>query len=131
MTSPGSQATIVLATLNAKYIHAAFGLRYLLANMGELRAQTALREFDINQRPLDIAESILALNPAIVGLGVYIWNVAPTTELIGILKSSRPELTIVIGGPEVSFECDRQEIVRMADYVITGEADLAFGQLCA
>src|SRR4051794_36228815 len=94
---------IVLATLNARYIHAAFGLRYLLANMGELRGQTVLREFDINQRPIDIAESILALNPTIVGLGVYIWNVAPTTELIGILKSARPELTIVIGGPEVSF----------------------------
>src|SRR3954454_14847642 len=98
--------------------------------MGELRAQTALREFDINQRPIDIAECILALNPAIVGLGVYIWNVAPTTELISILRSARPELTIVIGGPEVSFECDRQEIVRMSDYVITGEADLAFAQLC-
>ena len=123
-------ASIVLATLNAKYIHAAFGLRYLLANMGELRAQTAMREFDINQRPLDVAESILALNPTIVGLGVYIWNVAPATELISILKSARPELTIVIGGPEVSFECDRQEIVRLADYVITGEADLAFAQLC-
>ncbi|HEV7403754.1 MAG TPA: DUF4080 domain-containing protein [Chthoniobacteraceae bacterium] len=121
---------IVLATLNAKYIHAAFGLRYLLANMGELRARTTLREFDINQRPIDIAESILALHPTIVGLGVYIWNVAPTTELISILKSARPELIIVIGGPEVSFECDRQEIVRLADYVITGEADLAFAQLC-
>ena len=35
---------IVLCTLNAKYIHASLGLRYLLANMGELRAQTALRE---------------------------------------------------------------------------------------
>ena len=31
---------IVLCTLNAKYIHASLGLRYLLANMGELQAQT-------------------------------------------------------------------------------------------
>ena len=29
---------IVLATLNAKFIHAAFGLRYLFANLGELQA---------------------------------------------------------------------------------------------
>ena len=28
---------VVLATLNAKFIHASFGLRYLLANLGELR----------------------------------------------------------------------------------------------
>ena len=54
-------AEIVLTTLNAKYIHAAFGLRYLLANMGELRPISQLAEFDINQRPLDIAEVLLAL----------------------------------------------------------------------
>jgi len=39
---------IILTTLNAKYIHSAFGLRYLLANMGDLRADTCLIEFDIN-----------------------------------------------------------------------------------
>ena len=54
---------IVLTTLNAKYIHAAFGLRYLLANLGELRENACLIEFDINQKPLDIAEVILAQNP--------------------------------------------------------------------
>ena len=36
-------ADIVLTTLNAKYIHAAFGLRYLLANLGPLRAAAAHR----------------------------------------------------------------------------------------
>ena len=68
-------ADIVLTTLNAKYIHAAFGLRYLLANLGELRPSAALVEFDINQRPLDIAEMLLAREPKIIGFGVYIWNV--------------------------------------------------------
>ncbi len=73
---------------------------------------------------------ILAAEPRIVGLGVYIWNVAPTTELVAILKRARPELLIVLGGPEVSYECDRQEIVRLADFVITGEADLKFAEVC-
>jgi radical SAM superfamily enzyme YgiQ (UPF0313 family) len=121
---------ILLSTLNAKYIHAAFGLRCLMANMAELRPRTAVAEFDINQRPLDIAETILAANPRILGLGVYVWNVGPTTELVAILKRLRPDLLIVLGGPEVSYECDAQEIVRLADHVITGEADLAFAQLC-
>src|SRR6478735_5391334 len=121
---------IVLATLNAKFIHAAFGLRYLLANLGELQPRAALREFDINQRPIDIAEAILAEEPRILGLGVYIWNVVPTTELVAILKRARPDLTIVLGGPEVSYECDQQEIIRLADYVITGEADLTFAKVC-
>ncbi len=47
-----SRPAIILSTLNAKYIHASLGLRYLLANMAahggaELRAQTVLREFTI------------------------------------------------------------------------------------
>jgi radical SAM superfamily enzyme YgiQ (UPF0313 family) len=121
---------IVLATLNAKYIHAGFGLRYLLANLGELRPQAALAEFVVKQRPLEIAERILALEPRIVGLGVYIWNVAPTTELVALLKKIRPELVVILGGPEVSYETDQQEIVQLADYTITGEGDLAFAELC-
>ena len=121
---------ILLATLNAKYIHAAFGLRYLLANMGELKPRTELLEFDINQKAVDIAEVILARRPRILGLGVYIWNVALTTELIGMLKRARPDLVIVLGGPEVSFECDQQEIIRLADHTITGEADLKFAEVC-
>ncbi|MDB6029310.1 MAG: Radical domain protein [Verrucomicrobiales bacterium] len=123
-------AEIVLATLNAKYIHASFGLRYLFANLGELRPRAALLEFDINQRPLDIAEILLAQNSTIIGLGVYIWNVSETTEVVAALKRIRPEIVIVLGGPEVSFEVDKQEIIRLADYTITGEADLKFAEVC-
>ncbi len=123
-------ADIVLTTLNAKYIHAAFGLRYLMANLGSLRANACLVEFDINQRPLDIAEVLLARNPKIIGFGVYIWNVAPTTEVIAAIKRIRPDIKIILGGPEVSYETDGQPIVELADHVITGEADLKFGEVC-
>ena len=121
---------ILLATLNARYIHSAFGLRYLLANLGELRERAALAEFDINQKPVDIAERILAESPRILGLGVYIWNVTLTTELVGILKRARPDLIIVLGGPEVSFETEEQAIVQLADHTLTGEADQSFAALC-
>jgi radical SAM superfamily enzyme YgiQ (UPF0313 family) len=123
-------ADIVLTTLNAKYIHAAFGLRYLLANLGELRERAGLAEFDINQRPLDIAETLLAQNPKIIGFGIYIWNVEPTTEVIAALQRVRPEIKIILGGPEVSYETEKQAIVQLADHVITGEADLKFAEVC-
>lgn len=121
---------IVLATLNARYLHAAFGLRYLLANLGDLQPRAALHEFDINQRPLEIVEALLAHQPRIIGLGVYIWNVTQTTEVIVTLKRLRPDVLIILGGPEVSYEAESQAIVQLADHVITGEADLAFAQVC-
>ncbi|MGD0086067.1 MAG: DUF4080 domain-containing protein [Verrucomicrobiota bacterium] len=123
-------ADIVLTTLNAKYIHAAFGLRYLLANLGELRARASLAEFDIHQRPLDIAEILIARNPQIIGFGVYIWNVEPTAQVIAAIKRVRPDIKIILGGPEVSYETERQAIVQLADHVITGEADLKFAEVC-
>jgi radical SAM superfamily enzyme YgiQ (UPF0313 family) len=125
-----SEPTIVLATLNAKYPHAAFGLRYLLANMGPLRERTRLREFTIHERPLDIAEAILAERPAIVGLGVYIWNVEPIQALVELLRRLDPKLKIVVGGPEVSYEIEDQAWLDAVDYVIRGEGELAFPELC-
>ena len=122
---------IALATLNAKYIHASFGLRYLMANLGALRERACMAEFHINQTPLEIVEALLEKAPRIVGLGVYIWNVVQTTEVVALLKRIRPELIVILGGPEVSHETDGQEIVALADHVITGEADTKFAEVCA
>jgi radical SAM superfamily enzyme YgiQ (UPF0313 family) len=121
---------IVLTTLNARYAHAAFGLRYLRANLGALQDRSRIIEFDINQRSLDVVEAILALNPRIVGIGVYIWNVAIATQVVADLKKIRSDVIIVLGGPEVSYETDQQAICQLADFTIQGEADLAFADLC-
>ena len=121
---------IILATLNAKYSHASFALRYLMANLGDLAPRAEMLEFDINQRPVDIVEAILARKPKIVGLGVYIWNVTPATEVVAALKRIRPEVIVILGGPEVSYETETQPIVQLADHVITGEADLKFAEVC-
>src|SRR5688572_14169931 len=124
-------ADIVLTTFNARYAHASFGLRYLHANLrGELRERACIVEFEISTRPIDAIERILAHNPRIVAAGVYIWNALESLQLVGELKRIRPDITIVIGGPEVSYEIEQQEICRIADYVISGEGDIAFANLC-
>lgn len=125
-----TESHIVLSTLNAKYIHASLGLRYLYANLEELTQVATLKEFTINQRPIDIAEQLLSLNPKILGFGVYIWNISQTTEVIGLIKNIQPEITIVIGGPEVSYEYYKTEIFNHCDHLITGQADFAFRDLC-
>ncbi|WP_334187308.1 B12-binding domain-containing radical SAM protein [Noviherbaspirillum sp.] len=122
--------TIILSTLNARYTHASLGLRYLLANMGDLRDRTRLQEFVIGAKTTDVVEKLLAHRPRIIGFGVYIWNVEETTRVVAMLKRVAPDVTIILGGPEVSHEPEEQRIVQLADYLITGWGDVTFPQLC-
>lgn len=99
--------------------------------MRDLQSQTELLEFEIHTTPDIIVEQLLARSPRIIGFGVYIWNVEQTFAVIQMLKALAPEIIIVLGGPEVSYETENQPIVLISDYVITGEADQAFHTLCA
>lgn len=120
---------IVLTTLNARYAHASLGLRYLRANLGAWREQSVIREFVIGQKTEEMVERLLADQPRIVGLGVYIWNVVEATRLVAMLKVAAPEVVVVVGGPEVSHEVDEQRICKLADYVVTGWGDITFAKL--
>jgi radical SAM superfamily enzyme YgiQ (UPF0313 family) len=122
--------TILLSTLNARYTHASLGLRCLLANMGELQRVTRLQEFVIGAKTADVVERLLAHQPRIIGFGVYIWNVDETERVVAMLKRVAPDVTIVLGGPEVSYEPEQQRIVQLADYLITGWGDVSFPKLC-
>ncbi len=131
MITPSTPSDIVLTTLNARYVHAALGLRYLAANMGELQARTRIVEFVLGQRAFEIVEDLLALNPRIIGIGVYIWNVEESTRVVALLKKVAPNITVILGGPEVSFETGEQRICALADHVITGWGDVTFPKLAA
>ncbi|WP_211471330.1 B12-binding domain-containing radical SAM protein [Collimonas humicola] len=126
--------TILLSTLNARYSHASLGLRYLQANMGDLRDATQLLEFVIGAKTTDIVEKLLAHKASegttIVGFGVYIWNIEETTKVVAMLKRVAPDMVIVLGGPEVSYESAEQQIVQLADYLVTGWGDVTLPQLC-
>ncbi len=121
--------SIVLTTLNARYAHASLGLRYLRANLGELREDATIVEFILGARTEEVVEKLLRLSPRVVGFGVYIWNVEETTRIIAMLKAVAPEVVVVVGGPEVSHEVDAQPICGLADYVVTGWGDLTFPSL--
>ncbi len=122
-------ADIVLATINARYIHAAIGLRWLYANLRELQPQAVIREFCLTDQIGDMAERILAENPLIVGIGVYIWNAAEVQQLVSLLKGVAPAIRIILGGPEVSHLPLRVEL-NEADHLIQGEGEHSFYALC-
>ena len=126
--------TILLSTLNARFAHASLGLRYLFANMGPLQAETVLQEFVIGAKTTDIVEKLLTYQKdgerLIIGFGVYIWNVEELTRIVVMLKQVAPDVVVILGGPEVSYETQQQTIVQAADYVITGWGDISFAALC-
>jgi radical SAM superfamily enzyme YgiQ (UPF0313 family) len=122
---------VLLTTLNARFQHTAFGLRCLRAALGPYRARSAIREFTIHDRPIDVVEALLAERPQLIGLGVYVWNAVLALAVARLLKRLAPEVTLVLGGPEVSHELDRQPIVALADHVVTGEGERAFAELVA
>ena len=119
---------IVLTTINARYTHSSFGLRYLYANLNEYQQATAILEFvktdDINE----IAEKVLKENPTIVGIGVYIWNAVEISKLVKVIKKVSPKTIVVLGGPEVSHSPFRVDF-NSADFIIQGEGDLEFYNL--
>lgn len=122
-------APILVAALNARHSHASLGARYLLANLGGLRPQADLAEFTIQQSAAEIAAAIVARNPQILGLGVYVWNAARVAELLPLLRRQLPQLTIILGGPELP-SVEPPTTSSGGDYIIPGEGDFAFPALC-
>jgi radical SAM superfamily enzyme YgiQ (UPF0313 family) len=124
------RSEIVLGAINARYRHTSFGLRYLLANLGELAPRARIVETNLQQPASAIADALLAPCPTVVGLGIYVWNATLALEVVSLLKERRPEVIIVLGGPEVSYEWEDQPLVALADYTVTGEGEEAFRTLC-
>lgn len=122
---------IILTTLNARYHHTAFGLRYLKANLHELQEQCRILEFTIQQSPELIAEQLLETRPRIIGFGIYIWNVGPISQLIHLLKQIAPDILLVGGGPEISYESEEFPAFAALDHVIPGAAEQPFYRLCS
>lgn len=123
---------IVLATLNARYHHTAFGLRYLFANLEELQPRTCIKEFTIKSDPVAVAKEIaeVASLEGIVGFSVYIWNVEQVQLVLTELKARRPDLCLVAGGPEVSYETEAQPLYDICQHIFKGEGDFLFRDFC-
>jgi len=121
--------SILLTTINAKYIHTSIGLRYLYANMYELQDETSIVEFSLSESINAIAEKILQHKPKILGIGVYIWNGFEVLKLVNLLKKIEPGIKIILGGPEVSHNPLRLDF-KNADYIIQGEGEISFYKLC-
>ena len=121
---------VVLSTLNSKFIHSSLALRYLKA-YGEAHGQAYdIVEYTINMPVLHILSDITEHDIDVLGFACYIWNIEMTLHVVDMVKSVRPDIKIVLGGPEVSFTADKLlERCPNIDYIVQGEGEEAFHAL--
>lgn len=118
----------VISTLNAKYIHTSLALR-LLYVASKSNHDISFKEYTIKESAESISTDLLKQSPQIIGFGVYIWNVEQTRKVINLLKKENPNLTIILGGPEVSYEPEYFLENWKADYIISGEGEFVLDEL--
>lgn len=121
---------ILLSTLNSKFIHSSLALRYLRA-FGRTKGQAYdIVEYTINMPVLDIISDLTEHDADVVGFACYIWNIDMTLHVASLLKSVRPQIKIVLGGPEVTYMARRiLEQHPYIDYIVQGEGEKAFSAL--
>lgn len=122
---------VVLSTLNSKFIHSSLALRYLKA-YGEAHGQAYdIVEYTINMPVLHILSDITEHDIDVLGFACYIWNIEMTLHVVDMVKAVRPDIKIVLGGPEVSFTADEllERCPPNIDYIVQGEGEEAFHDL--
>ncbi|MBM7659659.1 radical SAM superfamily enzyme YgiQ (UPF0313 family) [Bacillus mesophilus] len=119
----------VLTTLNAKYIHTNLAIRCLRAYV-EPEHQVHMVEYTIKDPSINIVTDLFKYKPDVIGFSCYIWNIEETIKVIGMIKKINPEVTIILGGPEVSYDITYWlERLQDVDYIVIGEGEETFKQL--
>ncbi|RLZ09882.1 B12-binding domain-containing radical SAM protein [Faecalibacter macacae] len=117
------QPSILLTTLNAKYIHINLAIR-ILYDLNHHKGNIDWKEFTIKLDFDEIAKKCAKYD--IVCFSCYIWNISQTLEVCKRIKKIAPNTKILLGGPEVSYEYDDVIAQDCIDYIIIGEGEIPF-----
>ena len=118
----------LITTLNSKFIHKSLALRLLYVACKNDH-DIDFKEYTIKDDLNHIVDDLLSMDLDILCLSVYIWNVDHIQKLCHLLKERKPELKIIVGGPEVTYEIDYFLDEFEIDYIMAGEGEVALNQL--
>jgi len=120
---------VVLATLNAKYIHTSLALRYLKA-FAQDEFDIDIAEYTIKDPAMGIAADLFSKKPDVIGFSCYIWNIEETIVVADMLRKVLPEAKIILGGPEVSYDTEFwMNRLSSIDFIVMGEGEETFRDL--
>lgn len=114
---------ILLSTLNAKYIHTNLAIRLLYESNQNFEG-LEWKEFTIKESKDEVARECSNFN--IVAFSCYIWNIKQILDVSKKIKEINPEIKILLGGPEVSYEYEAIITLDEIDFIIFGEGELPF-----
>lgn len=114
----------LLIGINAKYIHPNLAIRLLKKNTSY---DTDIKEFTIKDSINSIVDYIISNNYNVVAFSCYIWNIEIIKKIILEIRNSN--ITIILGGPEVSYNANYYLSNNLADFIIKNEGEEAFDLL--
>lgn len=131
---------IVLAALNAKYVHSNLAVYDLEAYAKvqlnrefageEGLPQIKICEYTINHNLNQILQALYQEKADVVAFSCYIWNISEILTVAKELKKVSPSLQIWLGGPEVSYQ-SRPLLEKNAfiQGIMQGEGEATFYEL--
>lgn len=128
---------LLLAAINAKYIHSNLGVYSLkaygdrgLKDRGIQGTEIEIGEYTINHQMDGILQDIYKRKPDMIGFSCYIWNISYVRQLVRNLAKVLPGVCVWLGGPEVSFDCETfLEEEPSVTGIMTGEGEETFLEL--
>ncbi len=120
----------LITTLNSKFIHTSLSIRYLKSFVEKDFPDVEIEEYTINQNIEYIVGDIFKKDLDVVAFSCYIWNIDNILQISETLKLVKPDIKIILGGPEVSF--DGEKIIEdnsFIDFIIFGEGEETFKEL--
>lgn len=117
---------IKFIAINSKYVHTLLAPYYLKENC-DFKQKIEIVQCNINQDIKDIYTVAISDCPKVVAMPCYIFNINCVVALSKLLKKNNPDILIVFGGPEASYE--NEDLLEICDFLITGEGEIAFNEL--
>ena len=116
---------LTLTGLASQYIHmplAPFCLKKAVEDAA-LPVDVTICDLNINDTQEDLLARVMATDPDVLGISLYIWNRDCAGKLIRRVKALRPEMIVIVGGPEATFSVDETFREMPVDYLLRGAGE--------
>ncbi|MCK5812001.1 MAG: DUF4080 domain-containing protein [Clostridiales bacterium] len=114
---------IKIIAINSKFIHSNTAVWYLHYSLLRKQLLSTIETLTINDPYDQMIRKVISDYPDVICFSCYIWNIEYVKRLSVDIKKIKPEIKIVLGGPEVSFDYEKLLNNYPIDVIIRGEGE--------